>query len=265
MDKINNKPVLILNNNPIKSKWPQSNEIDDIDSILKIDSTKSIKEEPIQESDFIYDQDAIQEYNRNEEARLSDISKTVFKAGGVREKSVNVPSPLEPTVQIPAGKVGNAAAPSPLGSPVQTNSVVPTSTTGSVIPTPTLIPTGTPKINIENISFPGADKSKEGEMNELRKKFFDYISPYLDAHHPLEQIAEYLDNSILDAIKDGAKKGSLNGKIISYYPQKGEFISMIAIYSDDRKRPKGFFDEVKKYFDSMMNLAGKPKETPINP
>lgn len=264
-----NKPILIAGGKPVNSQWNKKNDLNDIDTILKLNPTGV--EESQSNTDYEPNYQEIESYNRSEGARLGDISKTVFKTSGVREKTINVPSPLEPTVGIPAGKIGNATGPNTqAGTPItQTNnSVVPPSTTGSVVPSTTVLttsPTNVSNSSIENISFPGADESKESEMNELRKNFFDYLSPYLDAHHPLEQITKYLDDSISSAISDGPKKGSLNGKIITYYPQKGEFISMIAIYSDDRKRPKDFFKEVEKYFDSMMNLAGKPKATPINP
>lgn len=113
---------------------------------------------------------------------------------------------------------------------------------------------------IQNISAGNIlGKSNKAEMDKLKNEFYKYIQPYLDAHHPLEQIKGYLDEIVNEAIEKGPKKGSLKGEIIEYYPQKGEFISALAVYSDDRKRPKGFFDEAKKYFESMMELAGKPK------
>lgn len=417
MDKVN-KPVLIAGNKPVNSKWPQSNNTDDIDSVLKIDPTKITKQESINEPDFTYDQNEIQEYNKNEEARLSDISKTVFKTSGVKEKIVNVPSPLEPTTGIPAGKIANATVPNTQTTSIaQTNnSVVPPSTTGSVIPaapittntvgapaptsstnstassSPSFNPVfvsdidaimnaardsfdwakhGLPEFglgmtdeqkqylyyktdylevsakdrekpvdlrsiasqldnpnsklskyvvnshkaisqaggvikgdsslgnlakafralansgkniydiaaqtndgdmievsdltfSVKDINFSGIDESKQSEANELRKKFYDFISPFLQRGHQLGQVIGYLDQEIADAIKDGPKTGSLNGQTITYYPQKGGFSSMLAIYSDGTKRPKDFFKEVDKYFDSMMELAGKPKETPIN-
>lgn len=260
-----NKPILIAGGKPVNSQWNKKNDLNDIDTILKLNPTGV--EESQSNTDYEPNYQEIESYNRSEGARLGDISKTVFNTGNEKIKTINVPSPIDQTQEIPAGKVGNASAPTTQAAPRTTinDSVVPPSTTGSVIPAPTVTPVSTSNSNVKNISFPGADESKEAEMNDLRKKFFDYISPYLDAHHPLGQIMEYLDDSISSAISDGPKKGSLNGKIITYYPQKGEFISMIAIYSDDRKRPKDFFKEVEKYFDSMMNLAGKPKATPINP
>lgn len=115
--------------------------------------------------------------------------------------------------------------------------------------------------SIKDITFPGADKSKEAEMNKTRKDFYKYIEKYLDSYHPLGQIIGYLDQTINQAIRNGPQKGYLpsEGRIIEYYPQKGRFSGQVAIYSDDRKRPRDFWDQVDKYFDTMIELAGKPK------
>lgn len=115
---------------------------------------------------------------------------------------------------------------------------------------------------MDDVTFEGVDEEKQKEMNDLRKKFFEYISPFLANHHPISKVAKYLDDYIKNAIKNGPNQGSLNGEIITYYPQKGELISSLAVYSSHSKRPTGFFKEVEKYFDSMIELAGKPKETP---